>query len=160
MNRKLILLRERKAAAQIIGSLMIFLIVTTLCVMVYAWAHSTVDNNQATFNSVFGNKQNAIKECFILEYVLFTDTVDNPSDHKNVTIYVRNVGDIDLTISAVYVNGTLSSAVNPTLPQMLLPDQVNKFSITITSSWDSGSTTHIVVASERGSRIQGYWQAP
>ena len=160
MNRKLSLFREKKAVSQIIGSLLVLLIVTTLCTMAYSWASSTVNNNQNNFNFILGNKQNAIKERFILEYVFFTDTALPPPDHKNVTVYVRNVGDNTLDVSAIYINGTLSTTVNPVLPQTLISDQTEKFSITLSSSWASNSTTHIVIVSEKGNRIEGYWQAP
>ena len=153
------LFKNRRGAANIIGSLLILLIVTMLCVTAYSWAASTVNSSQNTFNSVLGNRQDAIAERFILEYVFFSDTDGNPGDHKNVTIYVRNVGETDITISAVYLNGTLSSTISPVLPQTLLSDQATRLSITLVDSWNLDSTAHIVVASEKGNRIQGYWQA-
>ena len=159
MTRKFCLLRNKNAFSQMIGSLMIFLIVTILLVSVFAWASSTINSNQDNFSSIIGLKQKAIKERFIVEYILFTDTVGNPGDHKNVTLYIRNVGDSELEIGSIYINGTPSSAVNPSLPQILLSDQVNQFSITLANSWNSNSANHIIVVSEKGNRIQGYWQA-
>ncbi len=160
MNKKLSLLRDRKAVSQVVSSLLILAIVTTLCVTVYGWAVSTVGDSQDNFNFIYEHRKNAIKERFTLEYVFFTDTDGNPGDHKNVTIYVRNVGNTDLTISDVDLNGTLSPTVNPTLPQTLPSNQVIKLSVTLATSWNSNSTTHIAVTSERGNLIQGYWEAP
>jgi archaellum component FlaG (FlaF/FlaG flagellin family) len=118
MNVKRRLLKNRKAMSTVVSSLLILSIVTVLCITTYNWALFTVGEANVNFNSIYEYSQNTIKERFILENVFFTDTDSNPGDHKNITIYVRNVGDTTITISYVDLNGT-TSAVDPSLPQTL-----------------------------------------
>jgi hypothetical protein len=160
LNKKLQLLGNKKALSQIVSSLLFLAIVTILCITIYGWAVSTVGNAQDVSNAIYGYKQNALKERFILEYVFFTDTDGNPDDHKNVTIYLRNIGTTNIIIAEIDLNGTTTLMTNPTLPQTLVPNQGSELSTTLANPWSSNSTNHIIVMSDSGSMVQGYWKAP
>jgi len=95
-----------------------------------------------------------MKERLAIEEVWFTNVVGQ--DHKNVTIYIRNVGANQIKISAVYVNSTQVW----TGTKALEVGQVDKISLTLTTSWGRGCVTYISVATLRGNVVKGYWQAP
>jgi len=131
--------------------------VFALGTILFAWATSSFGAYQGGAGVWFVNRGEALKERFIVEYVSFSGTVVPPA-RNNITILIRNVGSIDVTIKAVYINST---AYNFNVKVVV--DQVQALHVIIPNPddyWDFECVTRIAVVSERGNVIEGYWKAP
>jgi len=147
--------RSKKAVSPVIANVLMVMAVFALGTILFAWATSSFGAYQGGAGLWFVNRGEALKERFVVEYVSFSGTVIPPA-RNNITVLIRNVGSIDITVKAVYINST---AYNFNVK--VLVNQVKAISVTLTAGyWDYGGVTRIAVASERGNVIEGYWKAP
>jgi len=130
--------------------------VFALGTILFAWATSSFGAYQGGAGVWFVNRGEALKERFVVEYVSFSKSAVPPYNRNNITILIRNVGSIDITVKAVYINST---AYNFNVKVVV--GEVKAISVTLTGGyWDYGDVTRIAVASGRGNVIEGYWKAP
>jgi len=130
--------------------------VFALGTILFAWATSSFGAYQGGAGVWFVNRGETLKERFVVEYVSFSKSAVPPYNRNNITIFIRNVGSIDITIKAVYINST---AYNFNV--RLVVGQVQPLSVTLNPPyWDYGRVTRIALASARGTVIEGYWKAP
>ena len=71
-----------------------------------------------------------------------------------ISIYLRDVGKTDVSVSNVYVNFT-SQSIQPLTLQMGKTGWLN-----FTYSWASGQVYHINIATTRGTKVADYYVAP
>jgi len=151
-------LEHRKGISTVIANLLMVAIVLTLATSLFIWATSSFGIYQSSAGLWFSGRSEAMRERFVVEEVWFTDA------GAKVNIYVRNVGDIDITIADIYVNRTRVEAANidPRLPRTIPIGQVWVFQITLSypEEWNPGSVSEVVVATSRGNTMRGYWTAP
>jgi len=150
-------LGRRKGISTIIANLVMVAIVLTLATSLFIWANSSFGTYQGSAGLWFSTRSEAMRERFVVEEVWFTDA------GAKINIYVRNVGDIDITIADVYINRTRVEAakVSPILSLSLSTGRVVQITVTLSpSKWSLGSVSEIVVATSRGSTVRGNWIAP
>jgi len=100
----------RKGLSPVVATLLMVGIVFAMFAILYPWATSSLMLYQGSASIWFSNQEEAAKERIVIEMALFNVTTNHTD------IYVRNVGEIDVKIVAVYVNGAdYSSSVNPPL---------------------------------------------
>jgi len=148
-------LGHRKGISTIIANLLMVAIVLTLATSLFIWATSSFGVYQGSAGLWFSSRSEAMRERFVVEEVWFTDA------GAKINIYVRNVGDIDITIADIYINRTrVEAGIDPSLPLTLNTGRVIQITVTLSSMWGPGRVSEIVVATSRGSTVRGYWTAP
>jgi len=145
---------SRRAISTLLANVLVVTMVVALGTMLFIWTTGVMGAYQGGAGLWFSTRSEVMKERLAIEEVWFTNVVGQ--DHKNVTIYIRNVGANQIKISAVYVNSTQVW----TGTKALEVGQVDKISLTLTTSWGRGCVTYISVATLRGNVVKGYWQAP
>ncbi len=150
--RKLIV--SRRAISTLLANVLVVTMVVALGTMLFIWTTGVMGAYQGGVGVWFTSRSEVMKERLAIEEVWFTNVVGQ--DRKNITIYIRNVGVNEIKIAAVYVNGTQVW----TGTKALEVGQVDKISLTLTTSWGRGCVTYISVATMRGNVVKGYWQAP
>jgi len=130
--------------------------VFALGTILFAWATSSFGMYQGGAGVWFINRGDAMKERLIIECVDFTGKY-----RKYMGIYVRNVGKIDLNIVAIYINGTIvdASKVNPSYPVTVTVGNVQMVNVTLSTPWNTGSVTTVMVATSRGNSASGTYKA-
>lgn len=91
------------------------------------------------------------QEALVIENVWF--------ESGKITVFVKNIGSRDARIEVIYIQGTLFKAYNTSLS---LPKTINvseRLAFTISTSWISGVSYRIVVATARGNQARGDWVA-
>jgi len=145
---------SRRAISTLLANVLVVTMVVALGTMLFIWTTGVMGMYQGGAGVWFSTRSEVMKERLAIEEVWFTNAVGQ--DRKNITIYVRNVGTNELKIAAVYVNSTQVWTGTRTLGV----GQVDRISLTLTTSWGRGCVTYISVATLRGNVVKGYWQAP
>ena len=87
------------------------------------------------------------------ERVIIEDVWFNPNGC--ISVYIRNIGKVNIHVSAVYVNHTRYSFTSP------FNLEINEHSwLNISLSWDSTSLYYIDIVTSRGTHVGGYYKAP
>ncbi|MCS7114036.1 MAG: hypothetical protein RMJ15_00120 [Nitrososphaerota archaeon] len=93
------------------------------------------------------NLRETMGERLIIEDVWFR----NPNQ---ISVYVRNIGKVEMQISAVYINNTRQ-------PSSTLRLDVGEHGwLHIPYNWVSGRPYHIKIVTSRGTQVGGYYKAP
>lgn len=120
-------------------------VLSNVLLMVVAVAAMSVAATAAYLIS--DNLHNIMGERLIIEDVWF-------KGNNEIRVYLRNVGKVDLEISAVYINHTSVSFTKLKL-------RVDEGGwINITQAWTQGELFHINIVTERGNRVEEYYKAP
>ena len=137
------------------ANLMMLIIVVTLSSMLFVWSVSSFNGYQSGAGFWFSSRSNANQERPNVENVFFSKTPNCPGGYSFcVTIYIRNVGSIPITISSIYLNQTLYSQSYPPI----LVSGVQQFAFPlIGQSWIKGDLQTITVATLRGTTVQTTW---
>jgi len=155
-NRRTIprLIGSRRAISTLLANVLVVTMVVSLGTMLFIWTTGVMGMYQGGAGLWFSTRSEVMKERLAIEEVWFTNVAGQ--DRKNITIYIRNVGANEIKIAAVYVNSTQVW----TGTRSIEVGQVDRISLTLTTSWGRGCVTYISVATLRGNVVKGYWQAP
>lgn len=86
------------------------------------------------------------------ERVVIEDLWFNPDGY--ISVYIRNIGKVNIHVSTVYVNHTTCSFTSP------FNLEINEHGwLNISRSWDSGSLYYIDIVTNRGTHVGGYYKA-
>jgi len=91
------------------------------------------------------------EEAIVIENVWF--------ESGTITVFVKNIGTRDAKITTIYVQGTPFTSYNTSLS---LPKSINvgeRLAFKISTTWTSGVSYRIVVATARGNQARGDWVA-
>jgi FlaG/FlaF family flagellin (archaellin) len=99
-------------------------------------------------------------------YVITTNMRENMSERvvaedvwfntaSSVSVYVYNVGKVDVSFTQAYVN---HESVTFNAPQKLETNQ--SYALTVNHVWTSGEVYYIDIVTARGLHVAGYYQAP
>jgi hypothetical protein len=88
------------------------------------------------------------------ERVLVEDVWFNPTTHT-INVYLRNTGEVNIHVQAVYVNH-----VSQTFNSPFNLDLDGKGSLNIVYSWTSGTVYYIDIVTSRGTHIASTNKAP
>lgn len=97
----LMVLKRRVAVSTIIAELMLLGIVVALGTIVYTFASTAFGNFGSGFSGVISNAGDALSERIVIEQVSFSPCPGQTN--QQACIYVRNVGQLDVTVVSVYV---------------------------------------------------------
>jgi len=87
------------------------------------------------------------------ERVIIEDVWFNPEGY--ISVYIRNIGKVNIHVSAVYVNHTRYSFTSP------FNLEINEHGwLNVSLSWDSTSLYYIDIVTSRGTHVGGYYKAP
>jgi len=142
-------LKGRRGVSHIISVLLVTVMTLALSVSVFVWAVNLVGQYQGSYGILFSQNVDKLKECFVIEDIWFVE-------EDNITIYVKNVGEISIKVVSVYVN-YVPVTTSPS-SQTIGIGKHEKLCV-IDQSWTSGQTYHITIVTERGNIVSMYWQA-
>jgi hypothetical protein len=129
------LIRNKNAVTPVLSSLLLTVIAVAGMSLAATAAYVISDNLHQTMG-----------ERLIVEDVWFRT--------GGISIYLRNVGKTDVSVSSVYVNFTSQSI-------QLLPLQMEKTGwLNFTYTWTSGQVYNINIATTRGTKVADYYVAP
>jgi hypothetical protein len=145
--------RSRKAISTIMANLTMLVIVVSLSSLLFVWSISSFGAYTGGAGYWFSSRSIANQERLSVESAFFTAT---GSTNNIVTLYVRNVGAVQFTISSVYINSTLYNIAQSPVGV----SQVQKVQITLSGqTWVSGDIQTVIVATLRGTTITTVWTA-
>jgi hypothetical protein len=146
--------------------MMMIVITLSLAAILVAWAGTTYGAFSGGSQLYYNQRQQALQERFAIEEVYFNTT----GTAHNIIIFVRNVGAINITLVAIYINGNpQSSFTTPPVPAgycnvLPVPLGVQRmciFNMVVGSGdWTSGTVFTIVVASSRGNQATATARGP
>jgi hypothetical protein len=145
-------------------------ITLSLGAILVAWAGQSYGAFSGGSQLYYGQREQALQENFVIEEVFFVpSSLQNSSCSPScILVFVRNVGLININVTAIYVNGA------PIIPittgsnhgwcsysgttKGLAVGQVCEFGLNYT--WVSNSVVVIVVASQRGNQATSSVRGP
>lgn len=149
--------KRNKAISTVVGSLLIMVIVILLGTALYAWTVMGYGSYQNQVGTFLSSKSDAAKERILVEQAWFTDA-NSDTLYEGVRLYIRNTGEISISVVDVSIDGSVVSSTSPTLPLDLGLDQVKVLNMTLTSGISKGAIKLVTVTTERGHTVEGYWQ--
>ena len=146
------LIGNKRGVSEVIASLILILVVTAAGVVIYAYSVTAFSSSGSHFEQQTKLDQEQMRERFQVIRVWW-DT----SNQLNVTIL--NYGQIDITVSAVYINGTAvqqflsGQSVRVGVGELVWVKFVSPLPI------QSGTVSEILVVTERGGKNSVSWKA-
>ena len=125
-------MKVRKAISPVIATLLLILIAVAASILVYVWVTGYVSS--ATSGAEAPQLQERIK--------IDAVNISKNGDQVNVTIYVRNIGNVAVNVTSGYIiNATASDVVgsNTTANLVLNPGDVGELEVTINGTLSSGT---------------------
>lgn len=95
------------------------------------------------------NLRETMSERVIIEDLWFNNST------RNIDVYLRNVGQVALQISMVYVNHTSQTFAGPLRLELGEHRWLN-----ISQNWLSGSVYYVDIVTTRGTHVEDYFDAP
>jgi archaellum component FlaF (FlaF/FlaG flagellin family) len=150
-------LRRNLGVSTVVANMLMILITLSLAAILVAWAGTTYGAFSGGSSLFFQQRGQALQERLVIENVYFN------SSEGFIRVFVRNVGVIDISVVAIYVNGTTPGGASDeppgtcTVPGSPVPmgvGQVCEFRPVwiFTGSYTPGSVFNIVVATARGNQ--------
>ena len=167
---------SRRGISTVVANVMMIGITLSLAAILVAWSGQSYGAFSGGSQLYYQQRGQALQENFVIEEVFFNKTVSG-STVDQIFVFVRNVGLININVTAIYVNGTSLKPISGTthgwssfsgnsisLPVGLAYD----FSLNWPTSsclpnycpWASGNIFYIVVASTRGNQVAYTARAP
>jgi len=146
------LLRDRRGVSEIIASLILVLIVTAAGTVAYSMSLNSFSQSSSLFQLQTGQREEQARERFAVVAVSWEAT-------NRLNLTVLNYGKTDVTVDAVYVNGTAvatylgGKGVKTGASNLVFVAFNSSAPILIGQIYD------ILVVSERGSRNEIFWEA-
>lgn len=96
------------------------------------------------------NLRETMGERLIIEDVWF----NNATGVNRISVYIRNVGKVPITVSTVYINHTRQSS-----PKLSFELEEHGW-LNITYHWTTNSLYYVDIVTSRGTHVGGYYKAP
>ncbi len=144
-------LKHSLAVSTLVANMLMIAITLSLGAILVAWAGASFGSFSGGSQLYYVQRAQALQERFVIENVFFNSTA------KTVMIFVRNVGSVDITAVALYVNGAPNLRMNPgswlctSLPTRIGVQAVCEFNLNW-GDYTSGSVVSVLVASSRGNQ--------
>ena len=137
-------MKRRKGVSPVVSSVLLTAIVVALGTSIFLWAVLLLDSYSQGISSSNLMSEEKLKEDFIVEHAVLNDT-------NRVILYVRNVGDIDMKVSSIWVYNSSGILGKVSVNQVVHLEQLVVIDVRIENvSWVVGEVYHIKVVSERG----------
>ncbi len=140
-------LRKRHGVSSIIANTLLIAIVVATGTVLLFWTNASFDTFKNELGAVMTANSEAAQERVIVEEVWFKENATG----KYIVPYIRNYGDINLTIVSIYLNGSM--AWNGTI------DIASKRVVTeeLVVSWVKDRVVWITVSTDRGKTARSSW---
>lgn len=136
MRRLLKVFTDKRAITPVLSNLLL-MVVAVAAMSIAATATYVITTNL----------RETMGERLVIEDVWF-------SSPNQISVYIRNVGKVDVRVSDVYINHTRQSS--PTLKL-----EVGEHGwLNITYTWEPDNPYHLDVVTTRGTHVGGYYEAP
>lgn len=133
------LLADKRAITPVLSNLLL-MIVAVAAMSIAATATYVITTNL----------RETMGERLIIEDVWF----NNATGVNRVSVYIRNVGKVPLTVSTVYINHTRQPS-----PKLSLELEEHGW-LNITYNWTPSSLYYLDIVTSRGTHVGGYYKAP
>ena len=166
--------KNRLGVSTVIANMLMIGITLSLAAILVAWSGQSYGAFTGGSQLFYQQREQALQENFVIEEAFFIKSATPPT----LDIYLRNVGAIQISVVAIYVNGTsLPNGSNGvqggtglcslSTTTTLNVQQVCEYALTVTTTngvvtggaasctgqaWCTGSLFYIIVASGRGNR--------
>jgi flagellin-like protein len=112
---------RRRGISDVITSLILILTTVSLATVFFFWAQGYLGQSQSATAAGINQNNNRVQEQFSVNQVRFWASTDSSpstlvSTGDMVTVYIRNFGDIPVTIDHLYFNGVLYQSCTSTYP--------------------------------------------
>ena len=111
-----LLVNNRRAVSTAISSIIMVAAVITVGLAVLAWANNNFASQQQASTAFFNSQNELMRENFVIEDVWF----DPSTSERNVDVTLRNVGNVDMNVTAIHFNATILSQNQRSLPREAL----------------------------------------
>ena len=145
--------RHKQAVSNVISNMMMIAITLSLAAILIAWTGSTYGIFTGGAQVYFTQRGQAMQERLVVEDAFFNREALPPT----LWIFVRNVGAQQISIVAVYINGTTpvlipSQSCATSLPVTVPVGGVCRLTFSWPQAWNQGALFYIIVATARGNR--------
>ena len=142
---------SRRAVSEVVASLLLIMIVMVFGTLVLVYSFSTFQRSHRMLIDTITSERLSLKERFTI--------VDIWLHEGNLSIAVYNHGDVDVTISRVYLaNENFLAALNTT-PITIPTGRFKWVNASVDDLIVKGNTYHVKVSSERGVTCEVLWKA-
>jgi len=136
------------------ANLTMLVIVVSLSSLLFVWSISSFGAYTGGAGYWFSSRSIANQERLSVESVFFSKT---GSTNNVVTVYVRNVGAVPITVASVYLNSTLYN-IPQSPPLTVGVSQVQQVQLILSGQlWVKGDLQTITIATLRGTTTQTTW---
>jgi len=149
----------KKGVSTIIATILMANIVIVMFVIILAGFMPSIGLATSKADVWYSSQKESDRERIAIEMIYFNETAP-----KTIDVYVRNVGEIDVKIAMIFVNGEPQINTSPVLPGFPIyvkteeVDPIEKFSVTY--DWAMNTTYIVKVATARGNRDVSTAQPP
>lgn len=141
--------KGRRGISTVVTSIMLVSAVSLMGAFLVSWSSSSFAAKQVDVTKSVNDRVNQIKENFVVEDAWFFSN----STAKYVKVTVRNAGDIQIKISAVYLNNTQAWTGSQSVAQG------GTYSVTFQSNWGAGKSQNLWVKTASGSSVKQIWKS-
>lgn len=139
----------RKGVSPIVSSLLVTIIIIVIGVAVFAWAMNVLNLSGESMFSIITFSSEKMKEDIVIEHVTFYYS------NNSITLYIRNIGDIEVKIVDFFIQDLNSSSEleHVSLSDrniILLIDEFEAVNIRVSTSLVWGDIYMIKIVSDRG----------
>jgi len=142
---------NKKAISEVVASLILISIAASIGITLYIYSLTLFSGTRSSMENTIMNTELKEKERFTVTYILYDSSLDK------LYIYIYNYGEVEMTVSTVYINTQIANQTKVLIPAG------NIFCYTISNVEASGLLTggieRLVVVSERGNRYETTFQA-
>ncbi len=135
-------MKVKRPISPVIATLLLILITISASILVYVWVTGYA-------SSVTSAEAPQLQERIKIDTVSVTEN----NDEINVTIYVRNIGNVEINVTSGYIiDATTSEVVGSNTEEELkvAPGKVELFNVTITNELSPGRTYIAKVVTKNG----------
>ena len=138
-------LENKRGISEVVSAILLMGIVVSAMVLLLNATFTWAGLYQSYTGVAISSREDRLRERFVIEDVWYRN--------NGTWIYVSNVGEVDVTLVNVYIDHEPQSTTN--LPLKLTPGDGGW--VKVSAVYSSG-THYIVVVSERGNKVEGYWK--
>jgi len=142
---------SRRAVSEVVASLLLIMVVVVLGALVLTYSFSTFQRSHRTLIEAIMGERLSLKERFTIVDVWLHEGI--------LSIAVYNYGDVDVTISRVYLaNESFLAALNAA-PTTIPAGRFRWVNVSVDGLIARGSVYRVKVSSERGVTCEVLWRA-
>jgi len=150
------LTHRRRAVSTVVATVLMITVTLTLGIIAFFWASQTIGLQVGSAGVYFKSSSDSLLENLVIEDVWFNST-------NKAWVTVRNVGQIDFKIVAIYVNSTSQTNTNPLITNgtSIGVGKAKTIQVTVSltgfSQWTTNQFVYLSIATARGTVVRGYW---